>query len=104
MAKAKGEKQKSQTGGDVIADAKQAVESARAKYNPTTLALMAAVCLIVIYILYSASCTFYHNQKADTFVEKTVKSGVDADFDVESEVAKLRKRQENLLMKINMSR
>jgi len=59
---------------------------------------------LILYLLYYSFCCFYNNQENnESFITKPIKTGIDSDksFDIESEISKLRRAQENYLKSIN---
>jgi hypothetical protein len=59
---------------------------------------------LILYLLYYSYCCFYNNQENnESFITKPIKTGIDSDksFDIESEISKLRRAQENYLKSIN---
>lgn len=60
---------------------------------------------LILYLLYYSFCCFYNNQEInnESFITKPIKTGIDSDksFDIESEISKLRRAQENYLKSIN---
>jgi len=72
----------------------------------STCVLIGVVLFIVVMIMWNSYAQFKANQNCpENFIEKTIKSGPDDDhvFDVETEVNKLRKIQENYLFKIRQT-
>lgn len=73
------------------------------KNNKFTYALIAVVVLLVLYLAYYAYKSFYDNQCDDEgFIEKTIKTGTESDseFDMDTEVSKLRRLQEKYLSNV----
>lgn len=70
-----------------------------------TYILSAIVVGLVVYLLYYSYSCFYENQDLymEPFIEKTVKSGQDADqsFDMDVKVDELKRKQEKYLDNIN---
>jgi hypothetical protein len=64
------------------------------------------ISLLIVYIFYYSYNSFCENQNSEPFIEKTVKTGIDADksFDVDEEVKKLSDLQEQYLRKLNNQR